>query len=97
MHSVAALIEYSHDRKHLCYHDEHKRSRKDYEGAYHGLIQAEKSGQRPELHHQLTHLALIHHTCKPLSASIVPGWYDRNIELVSLVADLLDILDACSH
>ncbi|KAG9226124.1 hypothetical protein CCMSSC00406_0005035 [Pleurotus cornucopiae] len=68
---------------------------KDYEGAYHGLIQAEKSGQRPELHHQLTRLALIHHTCKPLSTSIVPGWYDRNIELtpISAVSMVLDAVD----
>ncbi|KAJ8699908.1 hypothetical protein PTI98_002985 [Pleurotus ostreatus] len=95
MHSVAALIEYSHDRKHLCYHDEHKRSRKDYESAYHGLIQAEKSGQRPELHHQLTRLALMHQTCKPLSASIVPGWYDRNMELtpISAASMALDAVD----
>ncbi len=92
MHAVPALIEHSHDRKHLCYHDEHKRSRNDFEGAHHGLIQAEKSGERPELHHQLAHLALIHRTCKPLSTSIVPGWYDHNIESVSLIAGLLDIL-----
>ncbi|KAF4603831.1 hypothetical protein EYR40_001003 [Pleurotus pulmonarius] len=67
---------------------------KDFEGAHHGLIQAEKSGERPELHHQLAHLALIHRTCKPLSTSIVPGWYDHNIESTPISAVSMALTDA---
>ncbi|KAL0581529.1 hypothetical protein V5O48_000458 [Marasmius crinis-equi] len=75
------------------FHEKHITSKKSYEDKKASYAQQEIKGHMPDKHMQLSDLALVFTTCKPLHPMFTkPGWYDENLEIIRGVDGIPDHL-----
>jgi hypothetical protein len=81
IHSAEALYMMRSDGNHERWHSRHHRTQ--YEQARSGVIEASRTGKRPELRHRLVYTALSYRRCQPANATLIkPGWYDRVVNVI---------------